>query len=472
MELLDDLNKTKKIINNKILGDLIDKLDDAHKIHLNNNGIMIVKLHNNPHFYEWLNFTGSMPQIKKFHSESNTSKYGVQVRKNGNADPIYITLAIISSIEKTKVHISCCDLDINRLANNIFKNDHSSGFIFNGSYFFMDKHVVDKKYGIKTDKNINLEVGINQEENLKSFHYKPIGLFNYDSNTIGDPKGNNSVYKVKYDGYSLEKIDNIKNDKNAYYKNPAYFDVKLQEPTLGSIEDTLGLLVINKTNDSLKIIKYMDFDKQYINKNIVMGNLLVYDNQEIINEEKICVAILLFPIPEKKLAMHDKVFLCDANYEKMTGDNLIDLEINSNVNFISYNDSSIRGKLVYNDKNIYLPYTNIFIKNTYPNDYAGRIPPGFPIHASDLNPRTCIMVDNNDNVIVMQVEGRNKVCGGIGMDLFDLSKLCKNMGAKYALNLDGGGSSQLLWKEKYNMMNSVGRDESQVYQISNAIFVV
>lgn len=49
-----------------------------------------------------------------------------------------------------------------------------------------------------------------------------------------------------------------------------------------------------------------------------------------------------------------------------------------------------------------------------------------------------------------------------------MAKLCHGMGAKYALNLDGGASSKLLWKEKNNSIEYVGLD---AYNISNVIFI-
>jgi exopolysaccharide biosynthesis protein len=80
--------------------------------------------------------------------------------------------------------------------------------------------------------------------------------------------------------------------------------------------------------------------------------------------------------------------------------------------------------------------------------FAGDILPAMPSHASDLNPRTCIFRDKNNNVFFVNVEGRNKICGGMGLDLFDLATLCKSLGAVDAINLDGGGSSIMEIKEK------------------------
>ena len=146
-------------------------------------------------------------------------------------------------------------------------------------------------------------------------------------------------------------------------------------------------------------------------------------------------------------------------------------QLDKEVCFISYTEptnQAKRGKIIFNSNNIYLPFSIDFIKKSNPNDFAGKIPPGFPNHASDLNPRTCIMQDIHNNIIVMHVEGRGGVCGGIGIDLFDLATLCKGLGAVNALNLDGGQSSKMSWKEEGNIIQTVGVDE---YRIGNAIFL-
>lgn len=67
----------------------------------------------------------------------------------------------------------------------------------------------------------------------------------------------------------------------------------------------------------------------------------------------------------------------------------------------------------------------------------------------------------------MMIEGRHKFGGGVGIDLFDLAKMCKAMGAKHAINLDGGGSSQLTWKEKGNPLSS----STYSYEMGNVVVV-
>jgi exopolysaccharide biosynthesis protein len=61
----------------------------------------------------------------------------------------------------------------------------------------------------------------------------------------------------------------------------------------------------------------------------------------------------------------------------------------------------------------------------------------------DLHPRTAMGYTHDGRLIILAVEGRRK---GIaeGSSLTDLAEILLALGAKEALNLDGGGSSCLL----------------------------
>ena len=119
-----------------------------------------------------------------------------------------------------------------------------------------------------------------------------------------------------------------------------------------------------------------------------------------------------------------------------------------------YNNNCYRYN--YNLANIFTPYFNHLYKEEYNNNIAQYILPAMPSHACDLNPRTCIFQDKNDNVFFINVEGRNEY-GGMGLDLFDLATLCKSLGAVNAINLDGGGSSVMEIKEKnYPLSEHIG----------------
>ena len=101
----------------------------------------------------------------------------------------------------------------------------------------------------------------------------------------------------------------------------------------------------------------------------------------------------------------------------------------------------------FNLENVFMPYSTKLYRAMYSNSFSGQIPPAMPCHADDLNPRSCVLIDGNDNVFFMQVEGREFDNGGIGLDLFQLAEIAKNMGAVNVINLDGGGSAFMSWKE-------------------------
>jgi hypothetical protein len=105
--------------------------------------------------------------------------------------------------------------------------------------------------------------------------------------------------------------------------------------------------------------------------------------------------------------------------------------------------------------------------NKYENDdiiphHVDDIKPGELYHAGNPNPRSALVIDNNDNLIFVKVEGRDirdeEGKPGVGMDLSQLAQFCKNyLNAKHAINLDGGRSSQITWKEpNKNFVNIEG----------------
>lgn len=60
---------------------------------------------------------------------------------------------------------------------------------------------------------------------------------------------------------------------------------------------------------------------------------------------------------------------------------------------------------------------------------------------TNRHPRTAMAIRKNRKMILMVVDGRNSKAHG--MSLFELSKVLQWLGAKDAMNLDGGGSSTL-----------------------------
>ncbi|MGH2723758.1 MAG: phosphodiester glycosidase family protein [Actinomycetota bacterium] len=91
-------------------------------------------------------------------------------------------------------------------------------------------------------------------------------------------------------------------------------------------------------------------------------------------------------------------------------------------------------------------------------------PCGAPI--CGRHPRTGIGVTGNDRLLLVVVDGRRK--GSKGMKLVRFARLFRDMGAKSALNLDGGGSSTMVVAGKIVNVPSDGSERA----VSSAILVL
>ena len=69
---------------------------------------------------------------------------------------------------------------------------------------------------------------------------------------------------------------------------------------------------------------------------------------------------------------------------------------------------------------------------------------GWLNHAFNLNPRAAIGLDSNGNIYLVTIEGRDQ--RGSGCDLTTLAKIMKAFGCVSSVNLDGGGTADLLYK--------------------------
>lgn len=69
---------------------------------------------------------------------------------------------------------------------------------------------------------------------------------------------------------------------------------------------------------------------------------------------------------------------------------------------------------------------------------------GFPVHGMSPNPRLMAGINNNGDLLLLSVEGRN--ARGFGVDLLQLTRLAKVFGCVKAINLDGGKTADILYK--------------------------
>ncbi|MCX6151158.1 MAG: phosphodiester glycosidase family protein [Ignavibacteriales bacterium] len=72
---------------------------------------------------------------------------------------------------------------------------------------------------------------------------------------------------------------------------------------------------------------------------------------------------------------------------------------------------------------------------------------GSGINGESTNPRTAVGITQEQHVIMLTVDGRQAASAGVNLQ--DLAKIMLNLGCIDAMNLDGGGSTQLAAGDKY-----------------------
>jgi len=430
---------------NSHINDLLNKLSPAHKIVLNDDEMYLVKLHRNKHFSEWLTYKGAMPIIKPYHITGKTydkeyTEYHPYDRTGSPAEPLFITLGIVKNTNVKSIEIACCDLEIDKFGKKVLPDiEHDSGIIFNGSFYYLRDHIDHGFYGAVSYDKI----------------YHPIGYLRHSM----DRKG-----------ISVSAAGTVHDKSDVAPLSVPYEEFGQPVITLDLVKDMMGVILFrnDKTVNFMKLLDYIaseSADSTAFNRDqIIMGNLLVHDGEIVMDEHKMAIAVLLkndLSIPQFTVGK-----LCYPDGKIFTGLEIYSLVIGQPVHFFSEGHPIIETRFAR--EFIDLPFCINFLAKSFPDGFPGMVPPGYPNHASDANPRTCAFIDEHNNFFVMHVEGRHYQCGGIGVDLFDLAKMCKAMGAIYAINLDGGGSSKLLWKEQGNQIDSVGLDD---YQISNAVLI-
>jgi hypothetical protein len=98
---------------------------------------------------------------------------------------------------------------------------------------------------------------------------------------------------------------------------------------------------------------------------------------------------------------------------------------------------------------------------------ANNIMPGELKHGGNPNPRTILGIDRDNNVFMIKIEGRDD--RGTGMDFVQMGKLCELLGLYYAINLDGGASSRMCWKEPGKMVINVAGADASSYPVGGVL---
>jgi hypothetical protein len=427
---------------NSSIDSLITQLCDSHIYYLNDN-MVIIKLYKNLKFMEWLRTKNIIPTYKSYHATNNKVYKNIAYRDNNELPCNFITICMIQGNKNADYKYNCC-ITNNKKNKDYFNDINSSGFSINGSFFLLDFHVRKQMYNITNSSLTNFPIGyyrnnydtsMNVVPSVERGIYAPLepGMINLDRRTFSQPVKHSLRWIEEYFGV-LTIVDNTKSAGN-----------KQQTSLIQSL---------------------VEFENEKINYNApddktqyLLGNLLIKNGEILFNEN---IATMVINIKEinngtKTLPLFTKCYPYILNamsgvkkYMKIVP-NTINTYLDPSNNYmlhikpisVTTDNPEDYFQTQCNLENIFCPFTPVLYKGG-----GGLIPPAMPSHAFDLNPRSCAFIDENNNVFFMQVEGRQYSYGGCGLDLYQLAQMCKEMGAVHAINLDGGGSSILTWKEK------------------------
>ncbi|MBQ8470333.1 MAG: phosphodiester glycosidase family protein, partial [Alistipes sp.] len=87
-------------------------------------------------------------------------------------------------------------------------------------------------------------------------------------------------------------------------------------------------------------------------------------------------------------------------------------------------------------------------------------------HNSELHPRTAIGVTENGTFLMVAVDGRSTKA--TGMSNFEMQQLMGGLRAKSALNLDGGGSTEM-WEKTNGVVNNPSDGAERA--VANIVYV-
>lgn len=426
---------------NKDIDELVKNLNTS-EIYYINDTMLVIKLYKSKAFNKFLLDKNISPKYKNYHNYDNKIYRNVQYGNNAIIPEHFITMCMVKNTQNL-INFICCETNIEAQKDIYFTNKDTTGLLLNGSFFFMKQHIRYGYYGV-TDS---------------SKEFKSIGDYKYNKQTDGK---NSSSFPDSDDAGVSSVID------------PATKAGSTIKHSLKFAEEVCGIMTVDD-GSKVEIMHYNDFILNTLSpkSQCLFGHLLVKNGDILMKEDLFNIVYNItelrsYIIGNAPLPVFTKCKLCNSIGAELTPTDIINLRFNDRIYLKNIKDGQIyEGR--YKLDHIFTPYFMNLYKIEYPHGFSGAILPAMPSHGSDLNPRTCIFRDANDNVFFVNVEGRNKTYGGSGIDLFDLATLCKSLGAIDAINLDGGGSSVMELKEKgYPYSEHIGQPN---YSVGNIIKV-
>lgn len=364
-----------------------------------------------------------------------------------------------------KYRFDCCKID----PRNYFQNSSiKSGVLINSTFFHLFK---------KTDT--------------------PIGYTRSQGIIFDDPIP--ELFKPYYGGIGVDENGKLKILETLDQAEEYQSNVLTVGPLLvytndnGVTENRFSRVMMETERDingqflfkSGKIIRnFTDIFSRWEEAN---NNFIIQNNQMVIKatpgsttQVSLSNGNILTPIPAGKLSfsyVYNTNFLYPANgasyyLNKMLYD--LNLPNGGNVNINIPVGSNFGFQLISNDG-----YDRELIISNWsfiPDEVKFAAKPGELYHAGNPNPRSAIAI-TGDDVYFIKVEGRDARTAqgkpGVGMDLAQLAEYCINvLNADFAINLDGGGSSQIVWKEENTNYITLSGGMDIAYPVGSVIAFV
>lgn len=368
------------------------------------------------------------------------------------------------------------NLDITSNLNNLKKDLEQNKFYLSNTYIKFELQSTD---GYVVQNLLWKKIHSQDKLDITFYDYQ---LYNENEESILYENNNVEVSYISKGINDKGSLDKIRNTIIAGTTNTLPKSMKAYKNTVFNID--LNLIFSNDktfTDQNITIIKInqnelikegyrfrfdccnIDPKNYFQNKSIIAGYLInsnffdIYKSKTPIGYSQVNDIFFGNKVPDLFINYYGVVGI-NKNYKLV-----IDPNIN---NMLSYDSYFLTGPVLINNFNIefdektmerkdqngrYLFKSRKPKKHEQTQDFfndglknANKIKPGELYHAANPNPRSALVIDSNYNVLFVKIEGRDD--RGVGMDLSQLAQFCKTLGAKYAINLDGGRSSQLIWK--------------------------
>ena len=190
-----------------------------------------------------------------------------------------------------------------------------------------------------------------------------------------------------------------------------------------------------------------------------MGFFSIFDNFTPIGAYKTNSFTSYTPFPDPRYEQFLALLVIDNNGN---------LNLVGNISSYGLQDNAVTTGpvLIYNSQQIITDAVIAANPDLLQSGPADRISPGELRHVGNQNPRTAIAWLADGTVLIVYVEGRGD--RGAGVDCSQLAQLCMSLGAIFAINLDGGRSSQLAWRQPGENMISLAKYTSG-YPVGNLL---